>query len=49
MKELIRYEQTPQVTCLEYSEMKDLREHPEKKDFYLKLAKSREIGDRNAK
>ena len=34
MKKLIRYSETPQVTGLEYSELRDLKQHPEKKSFY---------------
>ena len=34
MKELIKYSETPQVTALEYSELRDLKQHPEKKSFY---------------
>jgi hypothetical protein len=31
---LIKYSETPQVTALEYSELRDLKEHPEKKSLY---------------
>ena len=34
MKKLIKYSETPQVTALEYSEQRDLKQHPEKKSFY---------------
>ena len=34
MGKLIKYSETPQVTGLEYSEQRDLKEHPEKKSFY---------------
>lgn len=42
---LIPYSETPQVTALEYDEMRDLREHPEKKEMYDQLARIREFND----
>jgi len=47
MKEikLIPYSETPQVTALEYDEMRDLREHPEKKEMYGILAHQRKVND----
>ena len=41
MKKLIRYSETPQVTGLEYSEQRDLKEHPEKKEFYERVINQR--------
>ena len=46
MKKLISYNQTPQVTGLEYHEMRDLEKHPEKKDYYEHLAEIRKRNDR---
>ena len=43
--ELIQYSETPQVTGLEYDEMRDLREHPEKKEMYGRLAYQRKVAD----
>ena len=37
MKNLIKYENTPQVTALEYHEMRDLEKHPEKREYYDNL------------
>ena len=42
---LISYSETPQVTGLEYDEMRDLREHPEKKEMYGRLAHQRKAND----
>ena len=42
---LISYSETPQVTALEYDEMRDLREHPEKKEMYGRLAHQRKVND----
>ena len=42
---LIQYSETPQVTGLEYDEMRDLREHPEKKDEYGMLVHQRKVND----
>ena len=42
---LIPYSETPQVTALEYDEMRDLREHPEKKERYDRLAHQRKVAD----
>ena len=42
---LIQYSETPQVTGLEYDEMRDLREHPEKKDEYGRLVHQRKVND----
>jgi len=41
MKKLIRYSETPQVTGLEYSEQRDLKEHPEKKKYYKDVVRQR--------
>ena len=41
MKKLIKYSETPQVTALEYSELRDLKEHPEKKEFYKSVVNQR--------
>ena len=41
MKKLIRYSETPQVTALEYSELRDLKKHPEKKEFYKSVINQR--------
>ena len=41
MKKLIKYSETPQVTALEYSELRDLKEHPEKKEHYKDVARQR--------
>ncbi len=38
---LVKYSETPQVTALEYSEMRDLQENPQKKDYYKSVVKSR--------
>lgn len=46
MKKLIRYSQTPQVTALEYEELRDLEEHPEKAEKYADLVARRTRGDR---
>ena len=43
MKNLIDYPNTPQITGLEYAEMRDLEKHPEKKGYYEDLAKSRTL------
>ena len=40
-KNLIDYWHTPQVTGLEYSEMRDLEQHPEKSGYYKDLIKKR--------
>ena len=40
-KHLIDYWHTPQVTCLEYDEMRDLELHPEKSGQYKKLIEAR--------
>lgn len=40
-KYLIDYWHTPQVTALEYTEMRDLAEHPEKQGKYDALVKKR--------
>ena len=40
-KQLINYSETPQVTALEYHEMQDLKVHPEKADYYRRLAEQR--------
>ena len=42
---LIPYSETPQVTALEYDEMRDLREHPEKKEMYNRLVYQRKVSD----
>ena len=34
MGKLIKYSETPQVTGLEYSELRDLKKHPEKEEHY---------------
>lgn len=41
MKKLIRYSETPQVTALEYSELRDLKKHPEKKELYKSVVNQR--------
>ena len=41
MKKLIRYSETPQITALEYSELRDLKEHPEKKKHYEDVVRQR--------
>ena len=41
MKNLVNYADTPQVTALEYAEMRDLELHPEKSGFYKELVRSR--------
>lgn len=41
MEKLIKYSETPQVTALEYSEQRDLKEHPEKKDYYEDVVRQR--------
>ena len=42
---LIPYSETPQVTALEYDEMRDLRKHPEKNEHYDRLAHYRKVSD----
>ena len=41
---LISYSETPQVTALEYAEMRDLKEHPGKIKHYAKLIEKRTGG-----
>ena len=41
MGKLIKYSETPQVTALEYSELRDLKEHPEKKEHYKDVVRQR--------
>ena len=41
MKKLIKYSETPQVTALEYSELRDLKEHPEKENHYKDVVRQR--------
>lgn len=41
MGKLIKYSETPQVTGLEYSELRDLKEHPEKKEIYKDVVRHR--------
>lgn len=41
MKNLISYPDTPQVTAMEYDEMRDLAEHPDKQGKYDALVKKR--------
>ena len=41
MKKLIKYSETPQVTALEYSELRDLKKHPEKKKLYEDVVRQR--------
>ena len=41
MGKLIKYSETPQVTGLEYSEQRDLKEHPEKNDYYEDVVRQR--------
>ena len=41
MSKLIKYSETPQVTALEYSELRDLKEHPEKKEHYKDVVRQR--------
>ena len=38
---LISYSETPQVTALEYAEMRDLKERPGKIKHYAKLVEKR--------
>ena len=42
---LISYSETPQVTGIEYDEMRDLREHPEKREHYNRLVHYRKVED----
>ena len=46
MKKLISYNQTPQITGLEYDEMFDLAKHPEKLDQYKEIVAIRTGRDR---
>ena len=41
MEKLIKYSETPQVTGLEYSELRDLKEHPEKREYYKDVVRQR--------
>lgn len=41
MKNLVDYWHTPQVTGLEYEEVRDLEQHPDKKGYYDALIKKR--------
>jgi len=41
MKKLIKYSETPQVTDMEYRELRDLKEHPEKKEHYKDVVRQR--------
>ena len=41
MGKLIKYSETPQVTALEYSELRDLKQHPEKKGYYEDVVRQR--------
>ena len=41
MTELIQYSMTPQVTFLEYKELRDLQAHPEKYSYYNQLVRDR--------
>ena len=41
VKHLIDYWHTPQVTCLEYEEMRDLELHPDKTGHYKSLIDKR--------
>ena len=41
MKSLVDYPHTPQVTGLEYDEMRDMELHPDKAGFYKDLVKER--------
>ena len=41
MKKLIKYSETPQVTALEYNELRDLKKHPEKKELYKSVVNQR--------
>ena len=43
---LVSYGNTPQVTALEYHEMRDLEKNPRKKNYYDKLIAKRTKGDR---
>lgn len=45
---LIRYGQTPQVTGLEYPEIRDLLAHPEKEAHYENISKNRMRAERAA-
>jgi hypothetical protein len=38
---LIKYSETPQVTALEYSELRDLKQHPEKEKHYKDVVRQR--------
>lgn len=42
---LVRYSETPQVTGLEYKEMRYLKKHPKKKRMFAALAEGRSIND----
>ena len=46
MKKLISYSETPQVTALEYDEMRDLKKHPEKKEYYKTIVLMRTRRDK---
>lgn len=42
MTKLMGYNTTPQVTLLEYKELRDLQAHPDKLPYYEKLIYQRE-------
>lgn len=41
VSKLIKYSETPQVTALEYSELRDLKKHPEKEKHYQEVVRQR--------
>lgn len=42
---LVRYSETPQVSGLEYKEMRYLKKHPKKRRMFAALAESRSVND----
>ncbi len=46
---LIKYSETPQVTALEYNELRDLQENPQKKAHYENVVRNRLRLDRDAR
>lgn len=46
---LIKYSETPQVTALEYNELRDLQENPHKKAYYENVVRNRLRLDRDAR
>ena len=41
MQRLVKKAETPQITALEYAELRDWEQHPEKSDYYSNLIKKR--------